>query len=61
MKCDSKERTADFFEWIKTVKLKIPKLTPFINFIITGGLRFDEAINGYNLIVQLSGETPRNY
>lgn len=60
MKCDSKERTADFFEWTKTIKLKIPKLPPFINFIITAGLRFDEAIDSCNLIVQLSGEGKLN-
>ena len=34
--------------------------TPFINFIITAGLRVDEAIDSYNLIVQLSREGKLN-
>jgi hypothetical protein len=44
----------DLFEWIKRVKSEIPALKTFMDFTIGTGLRFDEAINSYRLIVDLS-------
>jgi len=42
------------FEWIKTVKRQIPELKTFVDFITASGLRFDEALNAFNLIVELT-------
>jgi len=44
------------FEWIRSVKQKIPDFAMFIDFMIATGQRFDEALSAYNLIVQLANE-----
>ena len=44
----------ELFEWIKAVKQKIPDFAVFIDFTIATGLRLDEAINSFRLIVELS-------
>ena len=41
-------------EWVRTVKQKIPKLSTFMDFITATGLRFEEAITSYNLIIDLA-------
>jgi hypothetical protein len=43
----------DLYQWIETVNREIPDFALFMDFIIVTGLRFDEAINSYNLIAQL--------
>ena len=50
------EKNGDVIEWIRTVKLQIPKLNTFIDFMFVSGLRFREAINSYNLVVDLAKE-----
>jgi len=43
--------TNDLFEWIKTVKREIPDFAVFMDFTLATGLRLDEAIESYRLIV----------
>ena len=43
-------------EWIHEVKDKLPKLSDFMDFILVSGLRYEEAINSYNLIIDLAKE-----
>jgi hypothetical protein len=55
IKYESTPGTAnDLFQWIENVKRKIPALNVFMDFVVATGLRFDEAINSYKLIVDLS-------
>ena len=41
-------------EWIKKVKEKDQILTDFLEFILVSDLRFSEAVQSYNLIVELT-------
>jgi intergrase/recombinase len=50
------ERNRDVIEWVRTVKLQIPKLSVFMDFIIVSGLRLEEAVRSYNLIIDLAKE-----
>jgi len=40
-------------DWILLVKRKVPRLSIFIDFMISTGLRKGEALNSYNLIIDL--------
>ena len=40
----------DLFEWIRTVKRKIPDFAPFVDLVTATGLRLSEAIESFNLI-----------
>jgi len=44
----------ELFNWIQSVKQEIPDFSVFMDFIVATGLRLDEAINSYRLIVELS-------
>ena len=56
-----KTRTnGNVLEWIKKVKEKHPILTDFLEFILVSGLRFSEAVQSYNLIVQLTNKDTIN-
>jgi intergrase/recombinase len=46
----------EVFNWIKEVKASCPMFTDFMDFIATTGLRFEEAVESYNLIIRLSKE-----
>jgi hypothetical protein len=46
----------DLVRWIKPIKDRIPTFNVFMDFITVTGLRFDEAINSYNLIVDRNRE-----
>ena len=50
----SKDNGNDIREWITTVKQKIPRLSIFIDFMTATGLRKIEAMNSFNLIVNLA-------
>jgi len=50
----------EIFEWIKNVKEVIPELSDFMDSITITGLRFVEAVNSYNLIMDLSKEGKLN-
>jgi intergrase/recombinase len=53
----------EIFDWIIAVKQRIPSLTEFLDFIAVTGLRLSEAINSYNLIIDLSkkGQSEKYY
>lgn len=46
----------DIFDWIKQVKASCVDLRDFMNFLTTTGLRYEEAVQSYNLIIKLSRE-----
>jgi len=43
----------DLFNWIAEVKARVPALSVFMDFTVCTGLRLDEAVNSYRLIVEL--------
>jgi intergrase/recombinase len=43
-------------EWIREIKANVSCLSDFIDFMLVSGLRFEEAINSYNLIIDLAKE-----
>jgi hypothetical protein len=48
------ETQSELFDWIQKVRSQIPAFKIFMDFIIATGLRLDEVINSYKLIVDLS-------
>jgi intergrase/recombinase len=44
----------DLIEWIQRVKTTFPEFAVFIDYIVATGLRFDEALQSYNLIIELA-------
>ena len=50
------EDPGEVFKWILEVKRVRPDLTDFMDFIALSGLRFNESIWSYNLIIELSRE-----
>lgn len=46
----------EVFEWIRQVKKARSELSDFMDFIAITGLRFEEAIASYNLVINLKGE-----
>ena len=44
----------EIFEWIKRVKKTIPELSDFMDLMAFTGLRYNEAIESYNLLVRLA-------
>jgi len=50
------EKNGNVLEWVEQVKAKIPQLSFFMDFIVLSGLRFEETVNSYNLIIDLARE-----
>jgi intergrase/recombinase len=50
-------------KWIRDVKERLPQLVEFMDFVAISGLRFNEAVNSYNLIIELArkGELGKYY
>jgi len=46
----------EVFEWVKEVKRIIPELRDFMDLTVVTGLRFNEAVESFNLIVKLARE-----
>ena len=44
------------FDWIRLVKAECPELSDFMDFMTVTGLRYDEAVESYNLIIKLGKE-----
>jgi intergrase/recombinase len=44
----------EVFQWIRQVKEERPELSDFMDFMATTGLRLNEAIASYNLIIELN-------
>ncbi|MCS7114157.1 MAG: integrase [Nitrososphaerota archaeon] len=38
-------------EWVRMVKAELPELSVFMDFMVSSGLRFEEAVQSYNLII----------
>ena len=52
-------KTVDYGEvlkWLNELKVEFPHLSDFLDFVLTSGLRFAEAVNSYNLIIDLFRE-----
>jgi intergrase/recombinase len=50
----------EVFAWVKEVKRVRPDISEFMDFISVSGLRLNEAVQSYNLIVKLSREGKLN-
>ena len=50
----------DVFDWVKEVKLTCPDLRDFMDLICATGLRYEETVESYNLIVKLARENKLN-
>ncbi|MEM0058658.1 MAG: hypothetical protein QXG09_07325 [Candidatus Bathyarchaeia archaeon] len=46
----------EVWDWVRRVKTERPELSVFMDFLAITGLRFDEAVQSYNLIIQLNRE-----
>jgi hypothetical protein len=46
----------DVVEWVRRVKGEVPRLGAFMDFVTLTGLRLEEAVNSYNLIIELGSE-----
>ena len=46
----------EMFNWIKQVKTTFPLFATFMDFIAATGLRYEEAINAWNIIIQLKAQ-----
>lgn len=43
-------------EWMRNVKEALPELSLFVDFVASTGLRFEDAIQAWNLIIDLNGQ-----
>ena len=48
------EDSGEVFEWIRQVKRARPELSDLMDLMATTGMRYEEAIDSYNLIIQLT-------
>ncbi len=48
------ENNGEVLEWVRLVKAKIPQLKVFLDFMVLSGLRLREAVNSWNLIIDLA-------
>ena len=46
----------ELFAWIRQIKAECADLTAFMDLTLTTGLRFEESIEAYNLIIKLSND-----
>lgn len=50
----SRSNGNDIRDWIFTVKRNVPRLSTFVDFMVSTGLRKNESLSSYNLIIELS-------
>ena len=50
------EKNGNVLGWVRLVKAELPRLNVFMDFIVLSGLRLEEAVNSYNLIIDLARE-----
>jgi len=50
------ENNGSVLEWVRRVKAEVPQLSVFMDFIVLSGLRLREAVNSWNLIIDLARE-----
>jgi intergrase/recombinase len=48
------EKNGSVLEWVNTVKERFPRLRVFLDFVAVSGLRFVEAVESYDLTIDLS-------
>jgi len=48
------QNSEDIINWVRSLKGDIPKISSFLDFMAITGIRFVEAINSYNLIIDLN-------
>lgn len=48
--------TQDVFEWIGKIRSKLLRSDGFLDFILASGLRYEESVKAYNLIIDLTKE-----
>jgi hypothetical protein len=48
------ENNGSVLEWVRLVKAELPRLSVFMDFMVFSGLRLREALNSYNLIIDLA-------
>ena len=48
------ENNGEVLEWVEQVKINEPRLSVFMDFMVLSGLRLREAVNSYNLIIDLA-------
>jgi len=46
--------SSEVYEWIRNVKVAIPEYAAFMDFATVTGLRYEEAVNAWNLIIELT-------
>jgi len=51
----------DLIEWVKTLKQRFPDFALFMDFVMATGLRFEESVTAYNLIIANSDKLERYY
>jgi intergrase/recombinase len=44
----------DVYNWVKQCKMEAPELTDFLDLMALSGMRLEEAVNSYNLIIDLA-------
>jgi len=47
----------DIFQWIREVKLQAPELSEFMDLLAATGMRLNEAVECYNLIIDLESQS----
>jgi intergrase/recombinase len=45
---------SEVYDWMRRIKMEIPEYAAFIDFMAATGLRYEEAINAWNLIIELA-------
>jgi intergrase/recombinase len=50
----------EVWRWVKQVKMERPELSDFVEFVTVSGLRLEEAVNSYNLIINLAKQDRLN-
>jgi intergrase/recombinase len=45
---------AELYNWMKLVKSIVPDYAAFVDFVAATGLRYEEAVNAWNLIIELT-------
>jgi intergrase/recombinase len=53
-------KSDDIIWWISKIKKRIPELSVFMDFVLISGLRLNESIRAYNLVIHLAKEGKLN-
>ncbi|NIO38324.1 hypothetical protein GTO27_11580, partial [Candidatus Bathyarchaeota archaeon] len=53
-------KNSDILKWIRGIKRRLPELDVFLDFVLISGLRFNESVKAYNLVIDLANEDRLN-